>query len=718
MKRYLVALVALVAVGVAIALRTALDPWLGERVPYITIFGAIIVAAWYGGAGPAILAAVLGWLGSDYFFTAPRYSFAYRGPVQLVELLGYCISSTLIAALGGAMQRARARAEESEHRFRAFMQNSPSGVFLKDEDGRYVFMNRTGERLTGRSDWLGRTDEELLAAPTAAQVRVNDRAVLDADAGKTFLLTMSTPEGERTLHSVKFPLRDSLGRRYVGSITTDITEQRQSDAAAREAQQKLQSVADALPAVVTLCDRDLRFLWINQRGAQWLRRTAGDVIGRPMGEVIGEGQLAQIRPYIDRVLAGEHVTYEREVEYPAVGRRWANVRFAPAPGGTWVAVITDIHERKQMEAALQEADRRKDQFIATLAHELRNPLAPIRTAVTILGRESAAEPDLAWSRGVIERQVEHMSRMVDDLLDVARVSSGKLLLRRQRVTAGAVVAAALETSRPALDAAGHRLVTRLPAEQAALDADLTRLAQVLSNLLNNAAKYTPPGGAIELRAETASGEVLFTVLDNGIGFPPERAQQIFEPFSQIAPAEQSATGLGIGLSLVRGLVELHGGSVRAVSEGPGRGSRFEVRLPLAASAEPAAPRARAVDVAAPLGVRVLIADDNRDAADTLCRLLALYGYEVRSVYDGDAALDVCESFRPHVAVLDIGMPLKSGYDVARELRARYGAGIRLVALTGWGTDADVQRARDAGFDHHLTKPVDPQDLNAVISSSR
>ncbi len=592
-RRWLPYVVALLAVGVALGLRLALDPWLGARVPFITLFGAIVVAAWYGGAGPAALAALAGWIGCELLFIEPRGVLAFRGGVQVIETLAYALSTLLIAGLAGAMQRARRRAEENEQRFRAFMQHSPNPVFLKDEAGRYLFMNRAGEALIGRTDWLGRTDEELLPPAPAGTVRDRDREVLEADATRSYDLTLPTPQGERTVHSVKFPLRDPAGRRYVGSITLDITEQRHA------------------------------------------------------------------------------------------------------------------------QRTLLEADRRKDQFIATLAHELRNPLAPIRTAVAILAREGAAEPDRAWSRDVIERQVAHMGRLVDDLLDTARVSSGKLLLRKQRVELGAVVAAALETSRPAIDAAGHRLVTRMPAAQAVVDADLTRLAQVMSNLLNNAAKYTPPGGVIQLSVEQSGAEALITVTDDGIGFPSDLARQLFEPFAQWAPAEHAAAGLGIGLALVRGIVELHGGTANASSEGPGKGSRFEVRLPLAVG-QPAAARAtKAVPMAQP-GVRVLVADDNRDAADTLCRLLSLYGYEVRAAYDGSAALEVCESFRPHAAVLDIGMPGRNGYEVARSLRERRGKELRLVALSGWGSESDVQRARDAGFDEHLTKPADPALLNEML----
>jgi PAS domain S-box-containing protein len=597
-RRWQPYLVALAAVAAALVLRAALDPWLGPRVPYVTMFGAIIVAAWYGGAGPAILAAASAWIAAQLLFVEPRGQVNLRGLQDLIEVVAYAVSSLLIAGLGGAMQSARRRSAESEERFRAFMQNSPSGVFLKDEEGRYLFVNRAGEELMGRKDWLGKTDEELIAGRAGGEIRGHDRAVLDQSSPRLYDLRLSTAKGERTLSSVKFTLSDASGRRYVGSITRDVTEQRAA------------------------------------------------------------------------------------------------------------------------EEALREADRRKDRFIATLAHELRNPLAPIRTGVAILGREGTAEADRAWSRAVIERQVAHMARLVDDLLDVARVSSGKLLLRRERATLAAVVAAALETSRPALEAAGHKLLTRMPAAQAVVDADPTRLAQVLSNLLNNAAKYTPPGGTVEVHVERAGSEAVLSVRDNGMGFPPEVAGQLFEPFAQWAPAEHGSAGLGIGLSLVRGIVELHGGTVSAASDGPGKGSRFEVRLPLAAAQQPTAPRAPAAPAAAPPGVRVLVADDNRDAADTLCRILALYGYEVRSAYDGAAALEVCESFQPHVAVLDIGMPVRSGYEVARELRARCGAELRLIALTGWGTEGDVQRARDAGFDHHLTKPADPGVLNEMIVSRR
>jgi len=678
-------------------------------VPYITLFGGLIVAAWYGGAAPALAAALAGWIAARLLFIEPRGQIAIEGTQGAIEVAAYALSSLLIAGLGGAMQRARRAAEEGERRFRGFMQHSPNGVFIKDAQGRYIFMNRVGEKLVGTASWEGKTDADLLPREVADQVMAHDREVLSADAARRYQVSLPRPEGTLTLRSVKFPLRDPEGRRYVGAVTMDVT-------AEQEAQRQLQTIADALPAVVLMVDRELRFQYINQLGAQWMRRAPQDVVGKPVAELIGEQGFAEIRPYLDRVLAGETVIYEREVEYPAFGRRWAAVHLAPLPDG-FVAVTTDIHERKRMEQALQEADRRKDQFIATLAHELRNPLAPIRMAVALLGNERAADHDRSWALGVVERQVGNMARLIEDLLDMARITSGKLLMRKERVLLATVIDAALETSRPAIEAARHRLVTSLPPAPVVLHADPTRLAQVLANLLNNSAKYTPPGGVIELGAELADRELVLSVRDNGMGFPPELGEHLFEPFAQWAPAEAAAAGLGIGLALVRGIVALHDGTVSAASAGPGKGSRFEVRLPLDESV-PARERAAPAPLSASgLGRRVLVADDNRDAADALCRVLSLLGYDTRAAYDGAEAIELCDSFRPHVAVLDIGMPGRSGYEVAQRVRARKGREIKLIALTGWGSDADVQRARDAGFDQHLTKPVDPAVLGEMLSRS-
>jgi PAS domain S-box-containing protein len=386
----------------------------------------------------------------------------------------------------------------------------------------------------------------------------------------------------------------------------------------------------------------------------------------------------------------------------------------------------DISARKQTEdelrrlnVELSEADRRKDEFLATLAHELRNPLAPITNALEILRLKDPGDPEMRWTRDVIDRQVRQMTRLVDDLLDVARITRAKIALRRERVALAAVVHGAVEAARPSIEASGHELQVSLPDAPVWLDADPTRLTQVLLNLLNNAAKYTPRGGRIEVEASADGHHALVNVRDTGIGIAPEHVGKLFEMFSQVVPAlERSQGGLGIGLALARGLVELHGGTIEARSRGPGHGSEFVVRLPVAeapagamANAVPAGPKA------APL--RVLVVDDNVDAADSLAVMLELHGHAVAVAHGGPAALEVAGRFAPDVVLLDIGMPGMNGYEVAERLRRDEAGGGRrllLVALTGWGADEDKRRAMAAGFDHHLTKPVDPAGLDAVLEA--
>jgi PAS domain S-box-containing protein len=704
-------LVAVVAVAAAFAARGALDPWLGDQAPTAFVLAAIAVAAWLGGFWPGLAAAVLGYAGANYLFVPPRGSLSVAGTRELVDLAGYAVSALIVAGLGGVMHRGRQRVAESEQRFRSFMENSPNAVFLKDAAGRYVFMNRAAQALTGGKPWRGRSDHELLPAAVADAVVAHDHDVLASDRARTYDLALPQPGGERRLYSTKFPLRDAAGRRYVGSITVDVTE-------SRRVEEELQLVTDTMSAAVIRCAADTRVLWANRVYCEWMARRFDDIVGRPLVEVIGESALAEIRPYIAAVLRGGQPRYERLADYPRLHRRWVGAVYSPTldAGGAatgWVGVVYDIHERKLLEQALAEANQRKDEFLATLAHELRNPLAPIRNAVAILGRQVTLAPELEWSRAVIDRQVEQMARLIDDLLDIARISSGKLLLRRAPATLASVIELALETSRPHLEAARHRLALRVDAGDAWLDADATRLAQVFANLLNNAAKYTPAGGTVTLSARREGDAAVVVVEDTGIGFPPEAAAELFEPFSQRASAEHAAGGLGIGLALVRGIVELHGGSVSAKSDGAGRGSRFVVRLPLARA--PIAPSSKSTEArSGTSSLRVLVADDNRDAADSLAKLLSLLGHEVRVAYDGAQAVDAAREYRPRVAILDIGMPLVSGYEAARRLRAELDGAIALIALTGWGQESDRRRAADAGFDHHLTKPVDLQRLDEIL----
>jgi PAS domain S-box-containing protein len=381
-----------------------------------------------------------------------------------------------------------------------------------------------------------------------------------------------------------------------------------------------------------------------------------------------------------------------------------------------VGVIFDDTDRKAAEIGLREADRRKDVFLATLAHELRNPLAPIRNAAQMLGSPKLGPEQLQWAQSVIQRQVKHMAWLLDDLLDVARITQGKLELKKQHISLNSVVDSAVESARPLFDNKSHQFTVTLPSEHVTLDADPLRLSQVLSNLLTNAAKYTDAGGHITLSGRLESGTLVLSIKDNGIGIPAESLKGIFAMFSQVeGAAARSEGGLGIGLALVNGLTELHGGTVEAKSDGLGHGSEFIVKLPILNSNAVATPAADTAETT-PVGRRILVADDNQDAADSLAMILEMSGHDVRVVHDGRAALSVAQTFRPDTMLLDIGMPQLNGYQVAQALRQEpWGGRITLIALTGWGQESDRQRAMDAGFDHHLTKPVDLGALESLMS---
>ena len=374
---------------------------------------------------------------------------------------------------------------------------------------------------------------------------------------------------------------------------------------------------------------------------------------------------------------------------------------------------------EESNAALKDADRRKDEFLATLAHELRNPLAPIRHATKILEATAATEAQRKWGREVIARQVEHMALLLDDLLDVSRITRGRLGLKKDYVSLEKIISTAVETARPLIDAKHHSLRISLPAEAIELNVDPLRMSQVVSNLLTNAAKYTDAGGTIELIAERESAGVRVSVIDNGIGLNQATIPRIFEMFSQVETAlERSQGGLGIGLALVKGLVELHGGTVQAVSAGPGTGSTFIVRLPNATVVEHLLrqPLHNPGELGAGPRCKILVVDDNEDAAHSLSMLLSVAGHQVRTANSGESALVIAAADPPEACILDIGMPGMSGYELATTIREQpWGRNILLIAATGWGQQDDKDRARAAGFNHHLTKPIDSNHLDELLA---
>jgi PAS domain S-box-containing protein len=374
---------------------------------------------------------------------------------------------------------------------------------------------------------------------------------------------------------------------------------------------------------------------------------------------------------------------------------------------------------RQSEEALRVADRRKDEFLALLAHELRNPLAPIRYALASNKKPGKTPEQQKRAEEIIERQVTHMSRLLDDLLDVSRITRSTLELKKNSTELTTVIGSAIETARPILDTNRHNLSLDLPKHTVPLEADAVRLSQVFSNLLINAAKYTDPGGQIQLRAAREGTEIVVSIRDNGIGIPADMMPRLFDMFSQAQTAlGRSDGGLGIGLSLVRGLVTLHGGSVKAYSLGPGTGSEFVVRLPASTPAMEAADLEAGTDARVPgAGMKILVVDDNRDAADSCATLLELSGHHVQTAYTGRQGLELAETFRPHAALLDIGLPDFDGYQLATAIRAApWGRNILLVAVTGWGQEEDRRRAFEAGCDHHLTKPIAAEAVESLLQA--
>jgi PAS domain S-box-containing protein len=419
-----------------------------------------------------------------------------------------------------------------------------------------------------------------------------------------------------------------------------------------------------------------------------------------------------------------------EIEYrylhPQRGERWIYSKAGlveHAGHRHIVGICLDVTERRQAEETLKDVNRRKDEFLAMLAHELRNPLAPIRNAAQLLNVHSSGKPEIEWARAVIERQTKHLAQLVDGLLDVSRMVSGQITLKKKPVELSEVVNDAVETSRPLIRLRKHHLAVQLPEQQVLLEADMTRLSQVISNLLNNAAKYTDDGGQIRLDAAVDNGMVTIRVRDTGLGIEPQLLPHIFDLFTQAERTpDRSEGGLGIGLTLVKRLVELHGGTVEAHSEGLGSGAEFIVRVPALASTTQPVEKAR-VPVAAPAdarSLRILVVDDNVDAADSIAMLLSMEGHETRAVNTARAALLTVPEFKPEVVLLDIGLPEMDGYEVARRLRAQNGRHrMRLVAVTGYGQPADRRRAHAAGFDEHMVKPVEPtalQDFLRIVQS--
>jgi PAS domain S-box-containing protein len=518
--------------------------------------------------------------------------------------------------------------------------------------------------------------------------------------------------------------------RNIGRVWSfrDVSPQKRAEAELREQREWFRVTLASIGDAVITTDTQERVTFLNPVAEKMTGWTSSAALGAPLEhifKIVNEDTRERVATPVGQVLRdgsivalANHTSLiskdgtEVPIEDSAAPIRDAHGKIIGA-----VMVFHDVTARRRAEDALRMADRRKDEFLATLAHELRNPLAPIRQAALISKAAAASGAQKRWSHDVIERQVLHMSLLLDDLLDISRVTRGTLVLRMQPTDLASMIDAAVETARPTIDAKRHALTVEIPPEPVRFSADPLRMAQILSNLLTNAAKYTDAEGQIRLTANAKANQIVIRVADTGIGISADALPGIFEMFAQVhSSTDRSEGGLGIGLALTKGLVELHGGKIEARSAGLGRGSEFTIVLPRRAATEGRERESGAADTSrrSP-SRRVLIADDNRDAAETLAALLRMEGHEVTLIHDGLEAVCAYESLRPDVALLDIGMPGLNGYEVARKIReGSNGSAARLIAITGWGQESDKARALAAGFDYHLTKPIDLRRLSELL----
>ena len=660
------AVLAAVAVTAIVALlRVAIAPWVFGRITMLPFLASVLVAASLGGFWPGVLATVLGVLAGTYLFILPAGTLVPSDTTQWFGIVLYFIFGIAISATFEGLLRARGRAEEVGKAGRA------NEARLTTEADALSRLNEASSRLWRIRDLNAGLDEML-----AASIRL-----LGADMGSLQLLD----PGRRVLRVVahrgfqkdfldrfrEVPIKDgSPWERVLRSRALALIEDADADA-----------------------DADALFtpLRPTARAAGYRAILSTPLIGRD-GEPLG-------------MLS----THWRSVHRPSE----ADLRLLDL----FARQAVDFIERCELDRALREIDRRKDEFLAVMAHELRNPLAPIRNAAHFLGVLELSDPDAQRPLEMIERQVAHMTRLIDDLLDASRMTTGALQLRLRQVELNEVVHAALDASRAEIDSRAHEVRVRLPSPCVHLRADRDRLIQVLGNLIMNAAKYTDRHGAIDIDAQVAGNVLEIAVRDNGRGIARDQLANVFKLFVRVDRSLEGQPGLGIGLTLARQLVELHGGTIEASSDGLDRGSTFLVKLPVVSTANAAPTAPRPGRSATPR--RVLLVDDSHDAAESLALVLETAGHETRVAFDGEAGLRAAAEFQPEVAILDIGMPKVNGYDLARRLRQQpWGKSIYLVALTGWGQEADQQRARDAGFDTHLVKPAALETIDRLLQGAR
>jgi PAS domain S-box-containing protein len=614
--------------------------------------------------------------------------------------------------------------------------SSLNGIYVIDLDAEEpAFVNARYTQLTGytfedlramRGELLERLfhpdDRERMRRHHAALRRARDGEVLDIeyrfrvrDGRWTSIFSRETPFSRGA---------DGRVRQLIGTFV-DLTELRRAQEAARESEVLYRALFESMAEGFALFEmvgegdgppNDCRFVEVNGAFERLTGLRRARVVGRLLGAVAPKEKDYWVRAYGEVAVTGAPVRVEHRST--VVARDYEVYAFSPRARHLAVTFV-DVTDRKRVEHELRDLDRRKNEFLSLLSHELRNPLAPIRNSLHLLDHAPPGGPQAARARRVLVRQTEHLTKLVDDLLDVTRISRGKILLQRSRLDARDALLRTSEDHRSLFEEAGIALRIEVPPAPAWVEADATRLSQVIGNLLQNAVKFTPRGGSVAVEAATAGGWLEIHVRDTGLGVAPGDTGRIFEPFAQAGESLARAHGgLGLGLALVKGLVELHGGTVAVRSDGPGRGTEFTVRLPLLAQGEEPGP-ASGTGREPPAGVRrrrrVLVVDDNRDAAETLAELLRLEGHEVEVASDGASALERVRRTAPDAVLCDIGLPGMSGYEVAKAIRAEAGSAVQLVAVSGYAQPEDLKRAIEAGFDAHVAKPPDLGKLERLLA---
>lgn len=732
----------LVVLVLAVLLRWLLDPLMGDSLPLVTLFGAVAAAVWLGGYRVAVPVTILGYAACHYLFIQPRWGFDLD-KTNIVGLVAYFFTCTLIILFGEAARTAETRAHQRRELFHVTLRSIGDAVITTDLQGHVTDLNNVAESLTGWShnDALGQPLDrvfnivnEVTRQPVEnPAIRALREGIVVGLANHTVLIRKDGQECP--IDDSAAPIRNEFG--YVSGcvlIFRDVTAQRllERDRANQLLTARLLAsiVESSNDAIISKSLDGIIQSW-NAAAEHLFGYTAEQAIGKHISLIIPPERMSEEDTIVARLKDGQRIEHFETERLRSDGRHiTVSLTISPLKddAGNIIGaskIARDMSERKRLEdnlrklaSDLSETDRRKNEFLATLAHELRNPLAPMSNMLEVVKRSGNNGEILKQAYDTIERQLAQLVRLVDDLLDLNRITYDRLELRRSEVELATVIQQAVEVARPLIDAAGQKLTIHLPDDAIYLNADRARLAQVFGNLLNNSCKYTRPNGAISLSARlNGNNEVLVSVRDNGAGIPPDKIDSIFDMFMQVdRSSDRSQDGLGIGLTLVKRLVEMHGGSIKACSAGEDQGSEFVVQLPIID--KPAVVSRTGSDVTPKSASqrRVLIVDDNVDSADSLAMLLEITGNQTYLAHDGVEAIESIEKYRPEVVLLDIGLPKLDGHEVCRRVREQpWGKDIRIIALTGWGQDDDRRKSEEAGFNGHLVKPVEYDKLLALLS---